>query len=215
MYNVVVKKVHVRYLISWWVSCQISRKLVSSIPVHDILQYKRLSTKSSAIKDHKFASKICTCFSKLILLSNVTKCSHYRMLFSPERSWYSWTTPTFLTLRPTYKKLQQTSSGFSPIVNVPAVIKHNLCLIRKYHRFPFLCMKSSRNLYFKSVERSQTVNRCDHWRWISAQRQEAGIYCVVWHDTARINVDVDGVWYTVGKRQHEICLLYTSDAADE
>ena len=42
-------------------------------------------------------------------------------------------TPALLT-----RTGSQTSLGFSPIVGVPAVIKHNLSLIRKYHRFLFL-----------------------------------------------------------------------------
>jgi len=55
------------------------------------------------------------------------------MLLSPKRSRYSLTTPALLT-----RTDSETLSGFSPIIGVPAVIKHNLCLTRKYSGFPFL-----------------------------------------------------------------------------
>jgi len=52
----------------------------------------------------------------------VTKFSHYHMLLNPRCSGYSWTMPALLT-----RTGSHTSLGFSPIVGLPAVIKHNFC----------------------------------------------------------------------------------------
>ena len=108
----------------------------------------------------------------------VTKTFPPHMLCSLKRSGYSWTSLGLLTR--TRRTGSQTSLRFSLIVGVPAVIKHNLSLIRKYHRFLFCKMHAFCSYIFAARIACDSGHTCSYlfsvssfvnrmWYWFSSR----------------------------------------------